>query len=296
MKNPFEAVSLSARSFGQSLRRSLFRSGSEEERKPVKFSSSQPLEIKPVSLVSIEVGLPDIVVSSEDIPSGDILPMGDSYASMGRLTNEERGQILWLKERVRELSMRLQDYLQFQNSVKVDIKALNDNVEHLERVIDDMKDLRDGYSSVEKNLHELSALYDLISTQFNPFIDSAPAAALSVAGSAGGVPGDGALGLLEGNGGEPKISEIDLLQWISFLVTRIEAKQLPYLLKNYEENGVISTELRSKTLKFLKSIKPAGIKPQTRNDWRLSVEDQITSLELLTKARGRPPATGNGGS
>ena len=99
-------------------------------------------EIEPVSRFAIEIGLPNIVVASEDIPSGDVLPAEEeSFVSSTRLTNEERGRLLRVEEKVKDLIRRFQDYRQFQDSVKVDIKTLNNSLEHLERVLDDMNDL-----------------------------------------------------------------------------------------------------------------------------------------------------------
>lgn len=240
-------------------------------------------EIEPVSRFAIEIGLPNIVVASEEIPSGNVLPAEEeTFVSSTRLTNEERGRLLRVEEKVKDLIRRFQDYRQFQDSVKIDIKTLNNSLEHLERVLDDMKDLRDGYSSVEKNLHELSALYDLISTQYNPFVDSTPQASLFP----GAMNGDVGGGETEEGASGAYVSEVCLLEWLAFLVTRIEAKQVPLLLKQYEENDVISSALRIKALKFLRSIKPSGVKPATTNDWRLSVEDQICSMEYINKIRG----------
>ena len=250
-------------------------------------------DIEPISRFAIEIGLPIITVASEEIPSGDVLPAEEeSFASSTRLTNEERGRLLRVEEKVKDLIRRFQDYRQFQDSVKVDIKALNNTMEHLERVLDDMKDLRDGYSSVEKNLHELSALYDLISTQYNPFVDSTPQAGLFPGATNGGVGGsDVGRGENDENGPGECVSDVCLLEWLAFLVTRIEAKQVPLLLKHYEENDVISNALRIKALKFLRSLKPSGVRPATTNDWRLSVEDQIRSVEYINNIKGIPVST-----
>ena len=150
-----------------------------------------------------------------------------------------------------------------------------------------MKDLREGYTTVEKNLHELSALYDLISTQFNPFIDSTPSQGLFPENGEGELS-ERVLKVSEATRSptEEKISEVYLLEWLGFLGTKIEIKQIPTLLKHYEENHVISQGLKEKSLRFLRSLRTTGMKPASRNDWRLSVEDQIRSMEYLQWIRG----------
>jgi len=300
MRNPLKALGQGIASLGKKthgkVAEGLGLAPFEGDKTDLRVLDDVRTEIEPISRFPIEIGLPTITVASEEIPSGDVLPAEESFVPSTRLTTEERGRLLRLEEKVKDLIKRFQDYRQFQDSVRVDIKALNNSMEHLERVLEDMKDLRDGYSSVEKNLHELSALYDLISTQYNPFVDSAP----HLTGLPRGMNGE--KGLMEPLGAEfgmgtteEIVSESHLLEWLSFLLTRIEAKQIPALLKNYEENGVISNSLRGKTLKFLRAIRPMGVKPATKNDWRLSVEDQICSIDFINKIKGTPPSASNDG-
>jgi len=291
MRNPLKAVGQRVTSIGKRTKtgflNALGLAPFEGDKTELRMLAVEDEEIEPISRFAIEIGLPVISIASEEIPSGEVLPSEESFVSSARLTNEERGRLLRVEERVRDLINRFQDYRQFQDEVAVDIKALHNSVDSLERMLEDMKDLRDGYTTVEKNLHELSALYDLISTQFNPFIDSTPSQGLFPENGEGELS-ERVLKVSEATRSptEEKISEVYLLEWLGFLGTKIEIKQIPTLLKHYEENHVISQGLKEKSLRFLRSLRTTGMKPASRNDWRLSVEDQIRSMEYLQWIRG----------
>ncbi len=265
----------------------------EEEkwrREPIGYQSSEDLDfegMEALSSFSVAIGLPSISHSNEDIPSGEVLPSDDYLVSSNRL--EDRGRLYRIEDRITDLNKRLQNYKRFEDKVSIDLQELHDTVNNMNRMVVEITRLRDGYTSVEKNLHNLSSLYDLISSQFNPFVDSEPIIEemSDPSGDTEGVlaketevenifvQADGRGGYLEEN------PEIILLKWLAFLKTKVEIRQIPVLLKHYEETEVITREMGEKALRFLKSIKPTGVEPESRNDWRLSVEDQITSLDFV---------------
>ena len=228
-------------------------------------------EIEPISEFPVEIGLPIIRIASEEVPSGEVLSTED-FSISSRLTNEERGRLLRLEERVKDLIKRFQDYKRFEDSVKVDIKELHDSIGNIERMLMDLNELREGYSAVENNLHELAALYDLISTQFNPFIDSAPLSS-----------GDLTEREVSKDTEREVISEIPLLQWLAFLESKIGKEQIPKLLEHYERSETISKALKEKALSFLESTLASTREPEVKNNWRLSVDDQIKSLEYIKR-------------
>jgi archaellum component FlaD/FlaE len=56
--------------------------------------------------------------------------------------------------------------------MRTDLAEIKESVSRMEIAVNDVEDIKEEYSNMEKSLRELSALYDLLSSYTNPFIEN----------------------------------------------------------------------------------------------------------------------------
>jgi archaellum component FlaD/FlaE len=188
------------------------------------------------------------------------------------------------------------------DNVEQRLADMSRRVDLLDRASDDIRNdisrIRDSIAQIEGDMRELTSLYDLISTQINPFIDTAnmgerpavsveqspvpdldalfePTPELSAEQGAGQpelvtVPSEGARPLPEGakeGGAEairrtPRLAKIGadaschlaLMEWIKFLLDRVNRSEIPSLLSFYQRIGWIAEEIKDDMVEIIRGI------------------------------------------
>ncbi len=190
------------------------------------------------------------------------------------------------------------------DNVEQRLSDMSRRVDLLDKGSDDIRNdisrIRDSIAQIEGDMRELTSLYDLISTQINPFIDTStmeekqaievergaipdldalfeptPELAAQRTAEAGAVtetvpaPG-GAAVLPEGERGEetapslktPRLVRIGsdaschlaLMEWIRFLLERVNRTEIPSALSFYQRIGWISGEIKADMVEIIRGI------------------------------------------
>ncbi len=193
------------------------------------------------------------------------------------------------------------------DSVEQRMSDMARRVDLLDRSSDDIRNdisrIRDSIAQIEGDMRELTSLYDLISTQINPFIDTSAMeekAAISV--DQGTIPDLDALfeptpelapggefeaveeapeetgARPEGAEGEPAEGEegeaevrparparlvrigadaschLALMEWIRYLLERVNRSEIPSVLSFYQRIGWISGEIKTDMLEIIRGV------------------------------------------
>lgn len=244
--------------------------------------------IKAISGFELEVGIPKIVAIppkpiSIDIEQKEIVK---EYKPM--VSKLDSNRLARIEEQIKEIMNTLKSMSEFNESVKIEIQEITESISHMERSIGELDDIREGYSSVEKNLRELSVLYDLVSAQFNPFIDTE---LLDENIQKGGLSA-----LVEKEQDKTFLNEYWTLKWIEFLSEKTKQSQIPNLLAYYKKIGWIDDEIENKVLTYLSGSKSEIIEgledeevivEEDEDAWKLSIDDHSKSLIFIEKIKGK---------
>lgn len=245
--------------------------------------------VKAISGFELEIGLPKIVAippKSVEIPSSTSNGYSDRRPVMSRIDNKK---LNILEDQLKEILKTLKSMTDFNESVKIEIQEITESISHMERSIGELDDIREGYSSVEKNLRELSVLYDLVSAQFNPFIDTEfldeniPKGGLSV--------------LAEKTDDKTFLNDYWTLKWIEYLGEKTKQNQIPNLLSYYKKIGWINDEIENKVLTYLSGSKSEIIddidsdevleEEELEDSWKLSIDEHTKSLVFIERIKGK---------
>ena len=228
--------------------------------------------VKAISGFELEIGLPKIVAippKSVEIPSSTSNGYSDRRPVMSRIDNKK---LNILEDQLKEILKTLKSMTDFNESVKIEIQEITESISHMERSIGELDDIREGYSSVEKNLRELSVLYDLVSAQFNPFIDTEfldeniPKGGLSV--------------LAEKTDDKTFLNDYWTLKWIEYLGEKTKQNQIPNLLSYYKKIGRASSAgsifYAGKLKKLLIALKRIGRKKRHGQQAIMPCKSRVT--------------------
>jgi archaellum component FlaD/FlaE len=189
------------------------------------------------------------------------------------------------------------------DNVEQRLSDMSRRVDLLDKASDDIRNdisrIRDSIAQIEGDMRELTSLYDLISTQINPFIDTAtmeekPAMeveqgsipdldalfeptpelagerAAEAAAVTETVPAQGAPAVQEQERGQeaapsvktPRLAKLGsdaschlaLMEWIRFLLERVNRSEIPSVLSFYQRIGWISGEIKTDMLEIIRGI------------------------------------------
>ncbi|MEM3396591.1 MAG: FlaD/FlaE family flagellar protein [Thermoplasmata archaeon] len=255
----------------------------------------------------------------------------------------------------------------FRRSERIE-EALVDLKNRVERINDaneryrlEINEIKESIARIESRLHELTALYDAISAQFNPFIDvqikretvqstettpekigeelsdavildkvACPKCGELIPEDAKICPKCGTIlevsstqsmpsneaplqalpqvpmfpqqpmfvqqlqsspqrftPLLQSIGTDYR-SSLLAMRWIEYLLDRVDLNELPQVLDYYRKINWISNEVKADILWKIKGIKieKKPSKPETKDGWRLSINDHLKTLMFIEMLRG----------
>ncbi|MEM3444650.1 MAG: FlaD/FlaE family flagellar protein [Thermoplasmata archaeon] len=247
----------------------------------------------------------------------------------------------------------------FRRSERIE-EALAELKTHVERINDtneryrlEINEIKESIARIESRLHELTALYDAISAQFNPFIDiqikketdggtaqtaekigeelseavildkvACPKCGELIPEDAKTCPKCGASLELAPIQSTPQIeipqmpqqsmifqqpqqsqfrntpllqsigtdyrSSLLAMRWIEYLLDKVDLNELPQVLDYYRRINWISNEVKADILWKIKGIKieKKPTKPETKDGWRLSINDHLKNLMFIEMLRG----------
>lgn len=246
--------------------------------------------IKAISGFELEIGLPKIfAIPPKPIPLDVDSPKEIIREYRPMVSQLDNKRLSSIEDTMKEIMETLKSMNEFNESVKIEIQEITESISHMERSIGELDDIREGYSSVEKNLRELSVLYDLVSAQFNPFIDT------EILGET--IPQGGLGTLVEKEEDKAFLNEYWTLKWIEFLNAKIKQNQIQNLLAYYKKIGWIGDEIENKVLTYLSGSKSELIEglegdeviveEEDEDAWKLPLDEHAKSLVFIERIKGK---------
>jgi archaellum component FlaD/FlaE len=197
------------------------------------------------------------------------------------------------------------------DSVEQRMSDMSRRVDLLDKASDDIRNdisrIRDSIAQIEGDMRELTSLYDLISTQINPFIDTSTmeekpaiqveqgaipdldalfeptpelaaeraaeaASAVTETVAPQGAPAEGAAAAPAEAAPSlkvPRLAKIGsdaschlaLMEWIRFLLERVNRTEIPSVLSFYQRIGWISGEIKADVVEIIRGIGPVSGEP-----------------------------------
>ncbi|MEM1684225.1 MAG: FlaD/FlaE family flagellar protein [Nanopusillaceae archaeon] len=166
-----------------------------------------------------------------------------------------------LSKSVKIIEGRLQEFSEKFNSIETKTQSYENEVNNL-----------------KSYLEKMIAVYDLISKQYNPFIEEEPTIPQEVSYFSEEVKNSGVLPLDEIKN-DPAIITI-ILGWLNYLVKKAGIEETEKTLDYYESVGWISENAKIKLLEYLKGFENVESKKE-----KITVEDHIITLYIITKIK-----------
>ncbi|MCD6383677.1 MAG: hypothetical protein J7L88_04375 [Thermoplasmata archaeon] len=201
-------------------------------------------------------------------------PRGYSSVSSELLYRYDK-EISELKETNSDLEKRVK-------SLEREIKALRDEFDRISNLIEDLTEIKSEMKEMTDVVEELSSLYDLISADINPFIDTRP-----LKDRNGEVYEEEYIEEVEEELEEMERDDI-ILQWVTFLTEKVGKRALPKVISHYLKLGWIDEELSERALQIAQ-----GLPGQMRSSlsagenvkWQMNPEDHRKSLEFIKRIK-----------
>jgi archaellum component FlaD/FlaE len=219
---------------------------------------------------------------------------------------------------IKRLQWRLARMEDFETSIGMAVQEIKEAIAKTETTRLELEEMRKGYTTVEKTMHELAALYDLISASVNPFIDSEleqqTISTKIMKRTFGMSDTEGAATTAPAQSFSPEFPKkkeekhgvdysVDTwtVKWAEFLLERIPKSKISALLDHYIEIGWLDEEIKARVEETIKGINEinlgihvtegegAGEDEDERKKldwWKLPIDDHVKSLQFIEKIRG----------
>lgn len=224
---------------------------------------------------------PKITATEEKTPttrrreeSAPVPPRGYSSVSSELLYRYDK-EISELKQENSDLKKRVR-------AMERELKSLRDEFDRISNLIEDLSVIKSEMKDMVDIVEELSSLYDLISADINPFIETRP-----LKDRNGEVNGEEGEGLVEVIDEEEDIERDELiLQWVTFLTKKVGKGALPKVISHYLKLGWIDEELSERALQIAQGL-PGKMKPNPEGSvsWQMDPEDHRRSLEYIKRIK-----------
>ena len=215
---------------------------------------------------------------------------------------------------LKEIRERMNQVDAVASSVRNEIEEIRESVIQMEGSIARVDEIKDGFSTVERSLRELSALYDLVSSQINPFIKT------DIPGSDAGQKriaegstlfGKELSGSEREGGGQSHSypSEAWVLKWAEYLLEQMDESDIRTLLDYYKQINWIDDSIASKVLAYVSATRVESavvdIKKRKKaadrgdvvvrsdgtteraSEIKLTADEHLRSLMFIERIRGR---------
>ncbi len=195
-----------------------------------------------------------------------------------------------VEKTITDIQLKVQVLEESTGAMRSDLTEIKESVSRMEIAVNDVEDIKEEYNNMEKSLRELSALYDLLSSYTNPFIESidlpkrthgleqdeedrepkAPSKEEDAGfkfdelssdvnpfvdnmGTGGKPPGKPTAGSDDMMTGEPPLDinrDFWMLKWAKYLSVKVSSNQVHKLLGYYRNLGWIENEMEEKMLTY----------------------------------------------
>ncbi|MFO8109184.1 MAG: FlaD/FlaE family flagellar protein [Thermoplasmata archaeon] len=227
------------------------------------------------------------VVEKYEIRHGIPNVTANTRGEHGRMYKSSKGPVdesmlSDVEEKIKEFSDQLEHVLIQLDTVEQKVSMFASRLDKLEKE-------EDNHEEFKEKLKELSALYDLLSSDISPFMDMEHFSKPSEE---------------EARQSRDEVSEIErydmeaMIDWIDFLHKKT-GRNIGEVLAYYEELGWIEESLKENILSYSKGIKADisedgdliigedGEVESDEIDWRLSPEDHKKSLRFIRSIKNR---------
>jgi archaellum component FlaD/FlaE len=202
---------------------------------------------------------------------------------------------------IKRIQWRLSRIEDFEASIGAAIQEIKESIAKLELTRAELDEMRKGYVTVERTMHELAALYDLISSNINPFVDAAEEQKAISAKIMKRSMGITAAAMPEYKTEETYSPDTWTVKWAEYLLERIPKKKIPALLEHYIDIGWLDDETKEKVENCIKGISeidlgikaheaeeevPEGEEAKKPDWWKLPIDTHVKSLRFIEKIRG----------
>ena len=189
-----------------------------------------------------------------------------------------------VEKTITEMQMKVQNLEENTGVMRTDLAEIKESVSRMEIAVNDVEDIKEEYNNMEKSLRELSALYDLLSSYTNPFIENIDLPSRSGAGNEAGDKASDEKGedsdfefeelssdinpfvddmdtkrtsKKEGKDhmvkGEPVMDinkDFWMLKWAKYISIKVRPSQVHKLLDYYRDIGWINKDIEEKMLTY----------------------------------------------
>jgi archaellum component FlaD/FlaE len=261
--------------------------------KPAKRPSA-PLPPLPRRSYELRVGTPDVSGREAEFREVAVVERGDAALKTITIKPPKRKISAKLKDKyvdaritkvehaINKVNDRVTQLDELTERMRSDIDEIKESVSRMEVTMNELETMREGYANVEKTVRELSALYDLVSAQINPFIEvkGLPTSQPSVTQQPLQEP-EGSLPATideenpfidmpkafpaEAPSTKPAEEEktdlstdLWILKWTQFLLERVPQESIPNLMEYYRNLGWIDEEVEAKVKTYLEGAKPVA--------------------------------------
>ena len=118
----------------------------------------------------IAVGSP--ALSGEGTTGGVLQSILKPNVTEGLKSGLKEARLSKVENTITDMQSKLQNLEETTNGMKGELTDIKETVSRMEISMNDVEDIREEFTNMEKSLRELSALYDLLSGYTNPFIDA----------------------------------------------------------------------------------------------------------------------------
>lgn len=223
------------------------------------------------------------ITATEESPSAG-RSRGESVPAPPRGYSSVSSELLYRYDK--EISELKQENTDLKKRVRVmerELKSLRDEFDRISNLIEDLSVIKSEMKDMVDIVEELSSLYDLISADINPFIETRPLKDRN--GELNGSEEDDLVEVLEEEEEEIERDEL-ILQWVTFLTKKVGKGALPKVISHYLKLGWIDEELSERALQIAQGL-PGKMRPNPTGsvNWQMDPEDHKRSLEYIKRIR-----------
>ncbi|RLF76150.1 MAG: hypothetical protein DRN42_01600 [Thermoplasmata archaeon] len=184
---------------------------------------------------------------------------------------------------ISELKQENSDLKKRVRTMERELKSLRDEFDRISNLIEDLSVIKSEMKDMVDIVEELSSLYDLISADINPFIETRPLKDRN--GELDGADDEELVEVLEEEDEEIERDEL-ILQWVTFLTKKVGKGALPKVISHYLKLGWIDEELSERALQIAQGL-PGKMRsnPESSVSWQMDPEDHRKSLEYIKRIR-----------
>ena len=238
--------------------------------------------------------------SSQDSGGGDQKPI-KTGAEGGFSSSVSPHHLYKMEDELRRTRDVVEDLRHTVSVLESEVKDLKGDMDRATYLLRSFEGLKSTMKDVESTVSELSGLYDLISSEINPFVDIPPIKQRkNIHGEEADVEETEKAAFRElsdifGDDEETEEaiwdkmyleSEEWVLRWTKFLIDKVGKEGLEKILDYYMELEWIDQDLKGRVLEVAKGTPTRRKEGKRKTSWKMDAEDHVKSLDYIRKIKG----------